>query len=180
MSALNHKLRRDLLALKGQALAIALVIACGVATLVMSLSVLTSLQGTLYRHYDRYRFADVFARLKRAPDALASRLSDIPGVAHVQTRVVAEITLDLPTVPEPAVGRLISLPQTATPGLNDLYLRAGRLPEAGRAGEVVVGEAFADAHHFKPGDSVKAVINGRLQRLTLVGVVLSPEYVFQL
>ena len=63
MTALNPKLRRDLLSLKGQVVAVSLVIACGVATLVMSLSLLTSLRSTIDRHYDRYRFADVFARI---------------------------------------------------------------------------------------------------------------------
>jgi putative ABC transport system permease protein len=180
MTALDHKLRRDLLSLKGQVLAISLVIACGVATLVMSLSVLASLRSTIDRHYDRYHFADVFARLKRAPDSLSAHIAAIPGVAHVQTRVLTDVTLDIPNFPEPAVARLISLPRTDAPGLNDLYLRAGRRPEPGRTGEVLAGEAFTEAHHLRPGDSVRVIINGRLQRLTIVGVVLSPEYVFQM
>jgi putative ABC transport system permease protein len=165
--------------MRGQVLAICLVIAAGVATLVMSLSVLEALESTLARHYDRYRFADVFARLKRAPDALASRVADLPGVSAVQTRVVFDVTLDVPGLPELAVGRLVSAPAAPAGALNDLYLRAGRRPEPGRTGEVLVGEAFADAHRLRPGDSVHAVINGRRQRLTVVGVALSPEYVFQ-
>jgi len=180
VKVLDIKLRRDLLHMKGQVLAIGLVIACGVATLVMSLGVLTSLQTTLYDHYDRYRFADVFARLKRAPNSLSAHIADIPGVAHVQTRVVTDVTLDVPGLPEPAVGRLISLPPTGAPALNDLYLRSGRRPEPGRTGEVLANEAFAEAHNLRPGDSVSAIINGRFQRLTVVGVALSPEYVFQI
>src|SRR5262245_12751479 len=122
MTALDRKLVRDLWEMRGQSLAIGLVIACGVATFVMSLSVLGSLQHTMDTYYDRYRFADAFAHVKRAPDALAARIAEIPGVARVQTRVVENVTLDVRGFDEPAVGRLISLPERSEPDLNRLYL----------------------------------------------------------
>src|SRR5262245_15902747 len=116
MNALDRKLIRDLLLIKGQALAICLVMACGVATLVMSLSTLESLRQTQESYYERYRFAQVFTYLKRAPNSLAARLAEIPGVAHVQTRIVVGVTLDVAGMPEPAAGRLISIPAGSTPG----------------------------------------------------------------
>lgn len=180
MRALHHKLWRDLAYLKTQALAIALVIACGVATFVMSVSVLRSLEQSRDRYYERYRFAHVFAHLKRAPEALAERFAEIPGVAAVQIRVVAEVTLDLPDMPEPAVGRLVSIPDFAEPALNGLHLRRGRWPEPGERGEVLANEAFAAAHGFVPGDRFTAILNGRREQLTIVGIALSPEYVYQI
>lgn len=178
--ALDRKVLRDLVHMAPQMLAIALVMACGVAMFVMSLGTIGSLEATRSAYYERARFADVFARLERAPNALEERIAEVPGVAVVQTRVVAEVTLDVPGLREPAAGRLISLPGARPPKLNALHLRRGRRPEPGRRGEVLVGEAFADAHDLEPGDRVSAVINGRLERLRLVGIVLSPEYVFQI
>jgi putative ABC transport system permease protein len=178
MRALDRKLFRDLLAMKGQALAICLVLASGVAMFVMSLCTLHSLEQTRAAYYERYRFADVFARLKRAPDALAARIAEVPGVARVQTRVVQDVTLDVPGLAEPAVGRLISIPERPAPGLNDLHLRRGRYVEPGHPGEVLAGEAFAEAHGLEPGDQIPAVINGRRQLLRVVGIALSPEYVY--
>jgi putative ABC transport system permease protein len=181
MTALNRKLVRDLWQMKGQAVAICLVIACGVATFVMSLCTLSSLRRAQEAYYERYRFAQVFAHLKRAPDALAARIAEIPGVWRVQTRVVEHVTLDVPGLPEPATGRLVSIPDR--PGradLNDRHLRSGRHVEPGRDGEVLVSEGFAQAHRLAPGDSLRAVLNGRLQRLRIVGVALSPEYIYQL
>ena len=67
MRALTIKMFRDLAALRGQAFAIALVIAAGVATYVMSANTLGALQETRRQYYQDYRFADVFASLKRAP-----------------------------------------------------------------------------------------------------------------
>ena len=180
MRALDRKLVRDLRRMLGQVIAIGLVMGCGVATFTMSLSTTDSLQATLSTYYDRARFADVFARLERAPNALADRIAAIPGVAELETRVVAEVTLDVPGLAEPASGRLLSLPTLREPRLDRLHLRRGRWIEPGRPGEVLVSEAFAEAHRMAPGDTVTAVINGRRERLVIVGIVLSPEYVFQI
>lgn len=180
MRRLDQKLLRDLWAMKAQALAIALVMASGVATLVMMLSTVTSLQTAQADYYERYRFAQVFTHLKRAPEALAPRLAALPGVAQVQTRVVVDVTLDLPGLIVPAVGRLISLEADPRAGLNRPHLRRGRLPEPGARREALVSEAFAVAHRMVPGDAVRALINGRRQSLVIVGVAISPEYIFQI
>jgi len=95
-SALNRKLLRDLLAMRGQAMAIALVIAGGVSMFVMYFSNFDSLRRTTEAYYTRQRFADVFASLERAPASLESRLSAIPGVAQVETRVAENVMLDVP------------------------------------------------------------------------------------
>lgn len=180
MRTLHRKLLRDLWRMRGQALAIAVVIAGGVATLVMSLSCLESLRLTRDAFYQEYRFSDVFASLKRAPEALRDVVADIPGVRHVETRIAAGANLDIPGYPDPATGLLLSLPDGRNAELNRLYLGQGRLPEAGRDKEIVVNEAFAQAHGFAPGDRLAAVINGRRQELEIVGVALSPEYIYQI
>lgn len=180
MTALNRKLLRDLMQMKGQAVAIILVMACGVATFVMSLTTLQSLEASQASYYDRYRFAHVFTRVKRAPESLAQQIADIPGVQQVQTRIVQDVTLDIETMPEPAIGRIISVPETGRPELNDLHLREGRYIEPGREGEVMCSEAFALVHKLSPGDTVRAIINGKFQELKIVGIVLSPEYVLSI
>ncbi len=68
MRALDRKVLRDLARMRGQVLAVALVIASGVAVLVMSLSTLDALRETTRAYYERYRFAQVFAALERAPE----------------------------------------------------------------------------------------------------------------
>ncbi|MEZ6243597.1 MAG: FtsX-like permease family protein [Phycisphaerales bacterium] len=178
MRAINRKLVRDLWRLKTQAGAIALVMACGVATFVMSLSMLDSLSSTLDNYYDRARFADVFAHLERAPLRVADRIAAIPGVASVESRIVEPVILDLDDMPEPASGRIVSLPIEPRAGLNLLHLREGRLPEPGHRREALVSEGFATAHEIRPGDSVNAILNGRLESLHIVGIALSPEFIY--
>ena len=180
MLAINRKVLRDLWQLKTQLAAIGLVIGCGVAMFVLAWSMLASLKLTQERYYEQYRFGHVFAKLKRAPNSLANRIAQVPGVAEVQTRVVKDVTLDIQSVDEPAIGRLISLPHYSEAGLNRLHLRQGRFPSDRHADEVLTSEGFAQAHRLRPGDYVYAVINGRRQRLNIVGIALSPEYVYQI
>ena len=178
MTALNRKLLRDIAHMATQAIAISLVMGCGVAMLVMSLCTYRSMLRTRDRYYERYRFAEVFAHLKRAPNPLAERIAEIPGVARVQTRVVAEVTLDLPGMAEPVSGRFVSIPEYPTRMLNQLHIRSGRYIAPRAKSEVLVDEAFAQAHRLAPGSQVRAVLNGKLERLTIVGIALSPEYVY--
>jgi putative ABC transport system permease protein len=180
VGALDRKLLRDLWQMKGQAVAIALVIGSGVAMFVMYHSAFDSLQRTQQAYYARHRFADVFAALKRAPQRLEEQLRAIPGVAEVATRVVANVTLDVPGLEEPATGRLISIPARGRPALNDVSLRRGRWIDPSRAEEVVASEAFAVANRLQPGSRLAAVINGRKRWLTIVGLGLSPEYIYSL
>lgn len=180
ISALDRKLLRDLWEMRSQALAIGAVMAAGVVMFVTYLSNFDSLQRTVDAYYERQRFADVFAMLKRAPLSLETDLRAIPGVSVVDTRVVADVTLDVPGLLEPATGRLISVPSRGRPLLNDVFLRAGRWPEPGRSDEVLASEVFTEANQMKLGDPIVAIINGRKRRLTIVGVALSPEYVFSI
>lgn len=178
VSALNRKLLRDVWAMRSQAAAIAAVIAAGVAMFVMYQSNFDSLQRTKLTYYETQRFADVFAGLTRAPRSLEPRLAAIPGVQRVEARVVADVTLDLPGLEEPASGRLIGIPERGRPALNDLYLRSGRWVDPTRPDEVLANEIFCEANGFSPGDRIAAIINGRRRQLTIVGIALSPEHLY--
>ncbi|MEQ9546667.1 MAG: ABC transporter permease [Marinobacter sp.] len=175
---LRTKLLRELWHLKGQVLAIALVIGGGVAVCLMSLVNYSSLNVTRGDYYAEHRFADVFASLKRAPNHVKQQVARIPGVYSVGARVEGAAKLDIAGFDEPVSARLISLPDTGMPAVNRLFLRLGRLPESGRSNEVVVIGSFADAHDLVPGDTLSAIINGRRQQMTVVGVAESPEFVY--
>jgi len=180
ISSLNRKLVRDLWLMRAQALAIALVVAAGVAMYVMYLATFASLRATQHAYYQTQHFGDVFASLTRAPNRVARRIAAIPGVSAAETRVVAQVTLDLPDLAEPAAGRLVSIPSTRRPRVNDLYLRRGRWVASGRSDEVLASESFVTAHHLTLGDEVAAVLNGRARHLTIVGVALSPEFIYSI
>lgn len=165
--------------MQGQIIAIALVVACGIASFVAMRAMYQALLRSQTDYYTRYQFADIFVELKRGPLYEAERIAKIPGLAKVETRVVTDVTLDVPGLLEPAVGRLIGLSAAPTQQLNSLCLRRGRLPDIASA-EVVASEAFANANHIEPGGEIPAVINGRWQRLIVVGIAISPEYIYEI
>jgi putative ABC transport system permease protein len=179
MRPLDLKLFRDLGQMKGQMTAVGLVMVCGLGVLINARSLIRSLEYTRDAYYRTNRLGEVFCELKRAPNAVRSRLAAIPGIAAVETRVRGSLILDIPGMPEPADGTVLSLPDDRPQQLNLLFLRTGRLPTRGARDEVVASEAFADAHGFEPGDTIDATIRGNRQRLRVVGIGLSPEFVIE-
>ncbi len=179
MKTRDRMVIRDIWHLRGQLVATALVVMCGVASFVSMRCTYDSLRIAQAEYYQSYRFANVFAQLKRAPLSLARRIAEIEGVAGVRARVVMGVTLDVPGLDEPASGRLVAVPERRAPMINDVHLTRGRYVEPERPDEVIASKAFATANDLELGDTLGAVINGRWQKLTIVGIGLSPEYIYE-
>lgn len=180
MSALDLKLLRDLWRMRGQALAIALVLAAATATFVLSTGVHRSLTDTRDAYYARNHFADIFAGMTRAPRSIIGRVNHIPGVQRAEGAIHQYATLDFPGRVKPVQALLNSVDERRQDQLNLVTLRKGRMPDPGEAGEVVVDEAFSLANDLEPGDEVNALIYGARQRLEIVGIGLAPDYVYAL
>ena len=180
MRVLDRVVLRDLVRLGAQAATAALVVACGVAVLAGMYGTWRALERAQLEFYAAGRFADVFASLTRAPAAVVRDLAAIPGVAGVRTRVAVDVVLDVPGVAEPVSGRLVGVRTDGQETLNAVILRSGRMPAPRIASEAVASEAFAQATGLAPGSHVAAVIAGRLQRLAIVGIGLSPEFIYEI
>lgn len=178
MSVLRVKLLRDLARLWPQVAAIVLVMAAGSATLILGVGAHATLFETRAAYYERHRFADVFADLTRAPNSLGEEIARIPGVAAVETRIAELAVLDLPDLAEPASAMLVSVPDHRETAVDRLFMVRGRMPEPDDEREVVVSKPFADANRFDLGSRFAALLDGRRRELTVVGVALSPEFVY--
>lgn len=178
ISALDRKLLRDLWRLKGQVISIALVIASGVALLVMALSTYDALRMSADTYYERYRFGHVFANVKRAPRHLENQIMAIEGVQSLSLRISQYAILDIKDFPEPLMGRLVSVPEDQQPIINQLVLKRGRLVGPNSRDEVVINESFAEAHQLAPGDTIGAIINNKKRELRIVGTAMSPEFIY--
>lgn len=185
MKALNRKLLRDLRALWSQALTIALVVASGIGGFLTSLSAVDSLALARDGFYADAHFADLFASVKRAPDALAAQLAAEPGVAEVQASVEQMVRVQIEGVADPIIGQLIGIDARAPHSLNRVTLASGRAlssDDGARRGdgslEVLVSQGFAEKRGLVPGSTLTALVNGRQRTLRVVGTALSPEFVF--
>jgi putative ABC transport system permease protein len=180
VTALNRKLLRDLWHMRGQAFAIAAVLAAAAATFVLSMSLHSSLVETRSAYYDQSNFADVFVEMTRAPRGIVARVAQIPGVQRAEGSIVQYATLDFPDRTIPVRALIASVEEGGVGELNRITLRKGRLPRAGAPGEVIVDEPFATANGLAIGDNIAAVIYGRRESLRIVGVGLAPNYVYAL
>lgn len=178
MRAIDRKLLREVWQHRGQMISIAAVVAAGVMVVLTVRGTYESLVLARELYYRTARFPHVWASLERAPESLRRRIEEIPGVATVDTRVTFTATLDVPGVGAPALGRFVSIRENRRPRLADLHLRAGRYIAPGRRNEVLISENFAEANGFVPGDTLRAVINGRYRALEIVGAAISPEHIY--
>jgi len=175
---LNAKMFRDLWRIKGQALAIMVVIGIGVALQVMMSGFVASLTQTRDTYYERHQFADVFASVVRAPEHVASQMRDIVGVAAIETRVTGAALIDVATRDLPVSARILSLSTDNQRHLNEIHLTSGRRPEAGQSQEVVLLESFALAHNIVPGNQIGVTLNGSRRIFDVVGTAQSPEFIY--
>jgi putative ABC transport system permease protein len=182
MLALNRKLLRDLRLLWSQALTIALVVASGVAGFITTLSAVDSLAAARDDFYASGHFADVFASVKRAPNALGQTLRDVPGITDVQTSIEQIVRIEVPGVSDPIVGQLIGVSLGKPMTMNQLQLRAGKplapADSATASIPVLVSAGFATMRHLTPGKTVGALINGKHRQLMIKGIAMSPEFIF--
>jgi putative ABC transport system permease protein len=177
-SPLDRKILRDLWRTRWQVLAIALLIASGVAVAVMTFSAQRALERAQARFYEETSFADVFATARRAPMSVARRLARIDGVKAADVRIVQGGIMEVPGLTRPATVQIVSLPLDGSAALNRVRLTHGRLPDPDRSDEAVALKAFLDAAHLRLGDRLTAVVGGRAFTFTIVGAALAPEYVY--
>jgi putative ABC transport system permease protein len=171
---------RDVLHLRGQMVAIVLVIALGVATFVSLRGMASYLASAQAGYYARERFAHAFASVTAAPYEVVDQVRRLPGVAAVEGRIVSEVIARVPGLAEPATVRFVSVPPVEQPRLNALVVRDGRWPDPNSRDEIIVSEAFSAANALSVGDAIEAVLKGRFERLRIVAVALSPEFVYEI
>ena len=151
MKALDLKLVRDLWHLRGQAFAIAIVLAAASATFILSMGVHRSLSETRDAYYSEYNFADVFASMTRAPRTVVDRVAEIKGVQQAQGSILQYAILDFPDRTEAVRALLQSVDEHGHDRLNRVALKSGRMPAINHSGEVVVDEAFSMSNSVGPG-----------------------------
>jgi putative ABC transport system permease protein len=178
VTLLDRKLWRDMAALRGPIISIALVVAAGVSVFVASISTYDSLEAGRARFYDETRFPHVFVTLKRAPLSIVPRLAAIPGVAVAEPRIVRDVIVDWPAAQLPVSARIVSLNRAGDEPLARLHMRRGLAPGTNDTRNAVISEAFAEANDAAPGSDIRVILNGRLQAFHIAGVGLSSEYVY--
>jgi putative ABC transport system permease protein len=138
--------------------------------------ILTLSQNAYYRDY---RFADFWIHVKKAPLTAVERIARLPGVAEVEPRIVFDVIVDVPNVVRPLTGRLLSTPARGfADTINGVCLVRGAGFSDDRNEEIILSEAFAQAHGLDPGDRVELILNRKRQSFVIAGTAISPEYTY--
>ncbi|NNE40731.1 MAG: FtsX-like permease family protein [Marinicaulis sp.] len=180
LSMLDRKMLRDLWRIKGQALAIIFVIAAGIALFVMSSGMMIALEETMRAYYERHRFADAYAPVKRAPNHLLADIRNLDGVSTAEGRINGGGLVTLEKASAPVSARVISYDPDAASPINAVYLVEGRMLRTTQSDEIMLLKPFADAHNLTPGDSIAITMNGAQHTFIIAGLVLSPEFIYAL
>jgi putative ABC transport system permease protein len=180
MAVLNKKLLRDVREAWGQAAAVALVVLCGTATYIAIGSAYRNLLLTRDTYYQQYRFADFEISVERAPQSAVFKVETIPGVRQVRGRIVEDVNVDIEGQDETRTGRIVSMPKEEQDVLNDIVLMQGRYFSGLQLNEVILSEKFAEANNVSPGDTISATIDDRKHTMQVVGLALSPEFVYMI
>ncbi len=182
VSVLHNKLRRDLMSSTGVLITILAIIAIGTGSYIGLMSAQRILENSQSSYYSRYRFADFWVDVKKAPLTAADRVATLPGLAEVDARVVFEVIVDLPNIARPISGRLISTPiDRIADNLNGLHLVQGSGfsdSKKSTRSEVILNDAFAREHDLLPGDRLELILNRKREQFIIVGTAISPEYVY--
>lgn len=175
MRILLLKTLRDLRAAWTQSLALMVIVALGIASLLTLVGAYRDL-STSYNHtYDRLRFADVTFSLSGAPEEVAQSLTDLEGVEAATGRLVVDSGFERRDG-ELIRSRLIGIDPTHHPSVNDVLILDGRFLSGDDSMAALLESHFAEIHGHEPGDVVLPLLGGRRVALEVVGVAASPEY----
>ncbi|NLC76696.1 MAG: FtsX-like permease family protein [Clostridia bacterium] len=170
---------RDILENKGAYLACLVIIAMGVMIFTSFASIVQSLHVSQQAYYENQNFADGFVQVTAIPPGTIARLRDIDGIEDIQGRLVKDVTLWQPENPENIYLRLISVDPNEPNPINGVLLSQGR-PLQKSAREMWLDNQFFSTHNLSLNDQVEIIAAGKRQRLTVVGVGSSPEFVYAL
>jgi putative ABC transport system permease protein len=175
MKLLLLKTFRDMKSAWAQSLALIIIVALGIASLVAMAGAYRDLSTSYQRTYDELHFADVSFSVQAAPEAVVDDVAAVASVRAAAPRLVVDSGYELPNG-DPIRTRLMGVPPGQQPQVNALYIREGRFLADDDLAGVLVESHFADYYKLKPGDSVTPIIQGQKKTLTVVGIVASPEY----
>ncbi len=177
---LNRKVIRDLWRSRLLFSAIVLLLAVGIGMFVTMYSAFQSLEASESFTYRELKFADVFYRLAPAPAETVDLARQVEGVAAVEGRMVQDVPIRHPDNPRSAaLARVISLPDTGRPTVNDVAIQSGEYLPKGISNSILLDDQFAGHYGLKPGDSIALIIEGEETPLHVQGTFTSPEYIWK-
>jgi len=172
------KFYRDLQESREQFVSVLAVVIIGVMFYTGMYSALEGMSGAGREYFAKYRLADVWAAVYRAPEGVIERIEAIPGVKMAEGRVVQDVRIFMKD--RNAMVRLISLPDQKRDTVNDIMMQSGSYFSPDTGNQCIVSEAFFKANHMTVGQTIEPIINGERVKLSVAGTAKSPEFTYEI
>lgn len=172
---LRVKTRRDIRRQLPQFVAIAVTVLLGVALFVASFDAFGNLEASYGVTYERLHFADLTVTGGDI-GSFATTATTTPGVAGVTTRTQVDLPMTIGTATP--YGRVIGLPPSGQPAVDQVDVVAGSPLDPARPDGVLLERHAADHFGLGPGASLRILGAGGWQDVTVLGVAGSPEYLW--
>jgi putative ABC transport system permease protein len=180
VKTLDKKLLRELGQNRGLLAAIISIVVVGVTCYVAMQSAYRNLDSARQHYYRQCRMSDFWIDLEKLPTSELNRLSHLDPNWELQGRIQFLCLVDLPEANVPINGLVVSAPLSPQKSQNRLQLKSGDFFSSGDAREVILNDAFARHHHFRPGDTITLLIHQKQQKLLITGTAISSEFTYLL
>lgn len=149
-------------------------IVLGVMLYVATTGAFLNLGDSYQETYDRLQFADLIAT-GPAPQAAADA-----ALSAGATDAITRIQVDPPMRIDGTslVGRVISLPESGHPAVDDVEVIEGAYLDPGATDQVLIEKHAAQTFSLSPGDTIDVFGQGAWHTATVQGIVVSPEYIW--
>jgi putative ABC transport system permease protein len=168
---------RDMLARKGQFMALILLVALGILSYVAAQAAYLDLTASIRNAASELKFADFSVSVVGAPAGEMAAVARVPGVRVAEGRLIVETGLDGGSPKQPHA-RLIGVPSGRRPRVNDLKVEQGRYLGAEGADEALLHMKYAQDTGAEVGDTIVLRLGQERKRLKVVGIVSSAEYMY--
>lgn len=177
MPMLALKTWRDVLARKGQFIALIVLVALGIASYVGFVDAYRNLTVSADTAYEDLKMADFTVSVVSAPLGVVHKVLSVPGVHAAEGRLVVDTGMQI-TDDNQGTVRVIGVPAGRRPAVNDLLLEKGRYVASGEEAGGLLHTRFAQATGRGVGSHLTIHADGATVEVPIIGIVASPEYIF--
>ncbi|MFG1735304.1 ABC transporter permease [Paenibacillus sp. 843] len=170
MKILALKLLRDMKQSVGQFIAIVLVIAVGAFFYTGLVTLSDNLSGYTKGYFQEHNLSDLNVYYSQISAENVADLRDIEGIQHIEGRYTVQAEQAFES--DKALLTVHSIPVPNE--INTSRMMEGRMP-AGR-NEILLDSHYAEAHHYRVGDSISLPVNDKDMTFTISGLNENVEH----
>ncbi|MFV0518839.1 MAG: ABC transporter permease [Lachnospirales bacterium] len=153
-----------------------LLMSIGVALYISFAAAVSALKNSAESFYIENNLADISAKVTAISQSEIARLEEIDGIKEVYPRIVEDLRVEHSKSDDIMTLRVVSKDFTYDGTTLNEYSYEGR--DITYDNEILLGVEYMNANDLVVGDTIDIVHSGKVDTFTIVGFVMSPEFVY--